>query len=446
MRNEVFRRIPPMSGLLAFFAAIGLLQFRPVGAQGSGSSQSGPGMATMSMGAEANDPGAFLMQMASGTSINPASGGLPMVMHQPGNWRLMFMGQGYAVDTQQTGPRGRDKFYSVNWGMIAGEHRVGRGEFLVQSMFSLEPATITDRSYPELFQTGETAYGVPLVDAQHPHNFIMALGAQYVHPLGESGILQLYYAPVGDPALGPVAFPHRASAEDLPQAPLGHHWEDSTHIAGDVATAALKERRIRVEASGFYGTEPGENRWTIPWGPMNSWSGRVSVAPSANWVIQASAGRLTHPERQTAGDIVRLTGSVQYSRPSQGGQTWSSALIWGRNHEIPADRNLNAYLAETVVPLGQRNTVTGRAEVVSKDDLFADSPKLEQQLASSVGTTFQVHAYTAGYTRTLRNIEHVETAIGANATCYRVPESIQPYYGQHPFGVDIYVRFRLTGR
>ena len=146
-------------------------------------------------------------------------------------------------------------------------------------MLSLEPATITNRSYPLLFQTGETAYGRPLVDAQHPHNFIMALGAHYAHPLGSDTMLQLYYAPVGDPALGPVAFPHRASAAELPQAPLGHHWQDSTHIADNVATVAVQHAWLRLEASGFYGTEPGENRWHIDWGPMNSYSGRLSVAP-----------------------------------------------------------------------------------------------------------------------------------------------------------------------
>ena len=407
---------------------------------------SGEGMDDMHSNAGAEDPGAFLMRMASGTAMNPASSSFPMVMSQYGHWNWMFMAQGFVVDTQQTGPRGTDKFYSVNWGMISTERRIGVGEFMLQSMLSLEPATVTNRSYPELFQTGETAYGVPLVDAQHPHNLIMALGAQYARPLGEAGMFQFYYAPVGDPALGPVAFPHRASAVDLPQATLGHHWEDSTHIAANVGTIALMERCFRIEASGFYGTEPGENRWTLMWGPMNSWSGRVSFAPSPNWMIQTSSGRLTHPERQQTGDVVRVTSSVQYSRPLRNGLAWSSALIWGRNHETAAGRNLNAYLAETLLPLGRMDALTARFESVAKDDLFVNMPVIESQLASSVGTVFQVQAYTAGYTRTLRDFIGVETALGANLTAYGVPDPIQPHYGQHPLGANVFLRLRLVGR
>src|SRR5436853_3366327 len=212
----------------------------------------------------------YMMNVASGTSRNPEAWSMPMKMKPAGSWNLMIMGQGFLVDTQQSGPRGADKFYSTNWGMFSAIHRLGRGSFMFQSMFSLEPATVTNESYPLLFQTGETAYGRPLVDRQHPHNFFMALGVQYARPLGDNTMLQLYYAPVGDPALGPVAFPHRASAAELPQAPIGHHWQDSTHIADNVATVALKHKWVRLEASGFYGTEPNENRWNFDWGPMNS--------------------------------------------------------------------------------------------------------------------------------------------------------------------------------
>ena len=258
-------------------------------------------------------------------------------------------------------------------------------------------------------------------------------------------MLQLYYAPVGDPALGPVAFPHRVSAEDLPQAPIGHHWEDSTHIAGDVATVAFREKRFRIEGSGFYGTEPGENRWAIVWGPMNSWSGRASYIPSPNWSFQISAGRLTHPEPQTPGDLVRITSSAQYSRPLRSGRTWSSALIWGRNHYVAADRrNLNAYLGETVVPFGKMNSVTSRIEMVAKDDLFANSPTTERQLAASAGTSFYVRTFIAGYTRSFHTVKGFEPSFGANMTFYGVPEAIQPYYGQRPVAANIYLRLRLA--
>ena len=257
-----------------------------------------------------NDAALYSMTMASGTSVNPQSFGMPMLMRRIGSWNLMFMGQAFVADTQQSGPRGGDKLYSLNAFMISAEHGLGKGSVTLETMLSLEPATVTGERYPLLFQTGETAYGMPLADAQHPHDFLMGLGVEYTRPLSEHSMLQMYYAPVGDPALGPVAFPHRASAADLPQAPLGHHWQDSTHLADNVATVALKYRWLRLEASGFHGAEPDEYRWDIDWGAMDSYAGRLSVFPSKNWMAQISAGRIAGPERQTPGDVVRATASL----------------------------------------------------------------------------------------------------------------------------------------
>jgi hypothetical protein len=397
----------------------------------------------MNMGGT-NQAGAFLMGQASGTSMNPQSWPMPMLMLNPDDWSLMFMAQAFILDTQESGPRGADKFYSANWGMFAASHDLGGGSFMFQMMLSLDPATITNRSYPELFQTGETAYGKPLVDAQHPHNFIMGLGFHYAHPLGENTMLQFYFAPVGDPALGPVAFPHRASADELPQAPLSHHWQDSTHIADEVITAGIMlHNMVRLEASGFYGTEPGENRWIIQYGPINSWATRLSVFPSQNWMAQFSVGRIARPERQEPGDVVRATASIHYTRPMQGA-SWSTSLIWGRNHEILDQRNLNSYLLESVAPYRRKNFFTGRVELVDKDELFSDQPVLEAQLDRTIGSTFRIGAYTAGYTRDIGAFHNVETGIGANFTAYTTPDAIKPYYGSHPLSVNMYLRLRLN--
>jgi hypothetical protein len=247
-------------------------------------------------------------------------------------------------------------------------------------------------------------------------------------------MLQLYYAPVGDPALGPVAFPHRASAFELPQATLGHHWEDSTHIADNVATVAVRHKWLRLEASGFYGSEPNENRWNIDWGRMNSWSARVSVAPTQNWLAQVSTGHLTMPERQEEGDVQRTTASLQYSRPMDTGTSWSSSLIWGHNHELLNHRTVNGFLFETLYPATRRNFLTGRIEVVDKDELA---------LPAKLGATFRIRAYTAGYTRDIVTFSGIETGLGANVTAYGIPPAITPYYGEHPWGVNLYLRLRL---
>ena len=139
---------------------------------------------------------------------------------------LMLHGLAYVSDMQQSGPRGGDKLFSTNWLMGMASRKIGSGTVMFRSMLSADPATVTKRRYPLLFQTGEEAFGRPIVDGQHPHDLFMELSAQYAHQFGESTSVGVYGAPVGDPALGPVAFPHRISAMELPQATLAHHLQD----------------------------------------------------------------------------------------------------------------------------------------------------------------------------------------------------------------------------
>lgn len=393
-----------------------------------------------------NPAGMYLMNLSSGTSENPPSWPMPMILTHYGHWNTMFMGTGFLSDIQQSGPRGADKLYSVNWVMATAQHRVGsNGAFEAVLMLSLEPATVTDRSYPLLFQTGETAYGVPLADAQHPHNLIMALGFHYVRPLSRDAMLDLYFAPVGDPALGPVAYPHRASAEELPEAPLSHHLQDSTHISDEVVTAGIRYKDVKLEASGFYGSEPGENRWIVETGPINSWSARLWYFPRRNWAAQVSYGWLTRPEALEPGDQSRVTSSVAYTRPVRGA-SWSSTLSWGRTHNTATLRNLNSYLAESVLPVTRRNFITGRIELVDKDELFSAQPDLEQHLDALAGNTFRIGAYTAGYTRDIHLFPYVETGVGVNFSAYSLAAAIKPYYGSRPVGGNVFLRLRLKPR
>lgn len=394
---------------------------------------------------EMNDTAMFLMGRTSGTGANPESAPMKMFSWKAGKWNLMFHGQGFIGDVQQTGPRGADKFYSSNWFMGMAEHDIGRGAFTIRAMLSAEPATITQRVYPELFQTGETAFGKPIVDGQHPHDLFMELSVAYAHPIGEKTNVEIYFAPVGDPALGPVAFPHRISAAELPQAALSHHLQDSTHIANEVLTVALHKPHWGAELSGFHGAEPNENRWNIDGGQLDSWSARLSWTPAANWSAQLSAGRLHKPEALEPGDQLRSTASVTYDRPFTSGD-WATSVIWGRDHKTDTKRNLNSYLLESVVRFREKNYVTGRAELVDRDELFANQPAIEQHLAATVGTVFRVGAFTAGYTRDVRLVPHVVTGIGGNVTLYNVPLAIQPFYGAHPAAFYIFLRFRLEGK
>lgn len=262
----------------------------------------------------------------------------------------------------------------------------------------------------------------------------MGLGVHYAHAMGDHTILQFYFAPVGDPALGPVAYPHRASAEEIPQAPLGHHWEDSTHVADEVVTAGVRYRKVGLEASGFYGSEPDENRWDLDYGPINSWSTRLSYFPAPNW--SAQVGRLARPERQEPGDVVRSTASVSYTRPMKDA-SWSSSLIWGRDHFVLGQRNRNAFLSESVFLIRKGNFLAGRAELVDKDELFYGGSPL-------AGQSFRIGAYILGFTQDIFTFDNLETGLGANVTTYSFPAAIKPYYGDHPVGVSVYLRFRLN--
>ncbi len=386
----------------------------------------------------------FFMAESSGTALQPSAWPMPMLMMQIRDWRLMSMAQAFVVDTQQSSPRGADKLYSTNWGMLSAVHPVGSGSLMLRLMMSLEPATITEERYPLLFQTGETAYGTPIADGQHPHNLFMEIAVQYARPLSDRSMWNIYYAPVGDPALGPVAYPHRASAAELPQAPLGHHWEDSTHIAYNVVTTGITYRKVRIESSGFYGREPGENRWTIPFGAIDSWSTRFSYLPSGNWVAQVSVGRLHNPEAERLGDVFRTTASVEYVRPSAGGNSWATTLLWGQDQKLSERRTINAVLAETVVPFRRRNFVTGRYEWTERDELFDNNPSLAEQLTSHTGQyAFNVHAFTAGYTRDIDLFRNAQTGFGFNVSTYEIDRALAPYYGAHPWGINVFFRIRL---
>ncbi len=448
-------RVGKVFGLMIFIAAMGGREVRaqapPTAPQKpmpgmempSGAAPAGQD-ATMQMGGM-NSAGMYLMERTSGTSANPASAVMKMFSWRTGGWNFMFHGEGFISDVQQTGPRGGDKFLSTNWFMGMAEHDIGRGAFTIRAMLSAEPATVTGRYYPELFQTGETAFGKALVDGQHPHDLFMELSVAYARTLGEKTNVEIYFAPVGDPALGPVAFPHRVSAAELPQAPLGHHLQDSTHIANEVLTAALRRPHWGAEVSGFHGAEPNENRWNIDAGGLDSWSARLTWTPTPNWSAQISAGHLHHPEALEPGDQFRSTASVTYNRPFVQGD-WATSVIWGRDHETDTKRNISSYLVESVVRFREKNYITGRAELVDRDELFANQPAIEQHLAATVGTVFRIGAYTAGYTRDVHIVPYVITGIGGNFTFYNVPIAIQPFYGEHPAAFYMFLRFRLEGK
>ena len=377
----------------------------------------------------------------SGTDVEPASTPAQMIMRQSGDWMLMFHGEAFLNILQQTGPRGADKLFATDWAMATAQRTLGKGTLTLKGMLSLEPATISARRYPELFQQGETAYGKPIVDGQHPHDFISELAVAYDYSLGEQTALSVYLAPVGSPALGPPAYPHRESAAEDPFAPLGHHFEDSTHVADEVITLGLTHRFFRLEASGFHGREPDEYRWDIDGGRIDSWSTRATINPAPNWSLQYSIAQLHSPEELSpVEDLRRMTASVMYNRPMRRGN-WATLGLWGRNQGLLDGNVGNAFLLESTLRFLDRNNVWTRLENADRTNelLLADGilpPGFTERYFA------RVQAYTAGYDREIARVSHVSTALGVQMMWYGVPAALQSDYGRHPIGAAMYLRVR----
>jgi len=386
-------------------------------------------------------PQEIVRHTGSGTSAEPDSTPVPMLMTKKGKWTLMFHANVFVLDEQQSSPRGEDKFFSTNWFMGMAQRPLGPGVFTARAMLSLEPATITGRQYPLLFQQGETAFGKPIADGQHPHNFFMEIAALYDLKLGKNGLLSFYAAPIGDPAIGPIAYPHRASASEDPLAALGHHQEDSTHIAEDVVTVGVAYRIARIEASGFHGREPNENRWNISQGKIDSWSTRLTIQPGKNWSGQYSYARIASPEALFPNeDQERMTASAIYNRPFRNGN-WASSLIWGRTRSLEDSSIFNSYALESTLRFLTRNHAWTRIENAERSNelLFGENALPPSFLEQPIG---RVQAYTLGYDRDFDVIPHVATAIGAQVTVYGVGEDLKPVYGWHPAGVALFLRVR----
>jgi hypothetical protein len=299
-------------------------------------------------------------------------------------------------------------------------------------MFSAESLTSPHPGFPELFQTGETYHGEPLVDHQHPHNVFAELSLLYTVPISEKVSWELYGGPAAEPALGPVTYIHRTSASELPLAPLGHHLQDSTHTSFGVVTTGFVIDRIKLEASAFNGHEPNEERWSIQLAPLDSWSTRVSVAPGRDWTTQYSVGRLENPEALEPGSQWRQTASVEHNHPMTAGN-WATSLVWGRVHELADGVNLNSYLLESTLNFLRRDYAFTRLELVDKDELFPQA---------AVHPAYRIGAYTAGGVRDLVQNRAWQLGLGADVTVYSKPGVLDAAYGNYPVSFQVFLRVR----
>ena len=392
---------------------------------------------TQPMSMNMNDPlGISMERMGSGTTWIPDAVPLPARHFMTGSWLIMLHGFGFVQYDKQGGPRGADQFGSLNWAMLMASRDLLGGRFQARTMLSLDPATVSNRGYPLLLQSGESYRGQPLVDRQHPHDFWMELAVMYERALSRGIGLSAYVAPAGEPALGPVAFMHRPSAMDNPMAPLGHHWQDATHISFGVLTAGIFGHHWKLEGSVFNGREPNEERWGFDRVRLDSYSGRFTAHLDSNWTVSVGYGYLESPEALNPGESAhRMTASILHGRRIGHTGQLAAAVVWGSNRRSGVITH--AALAETEAVLDLRNTLYGRIEAAQKtaEDLVLTSVAPD--------TKFSMIAVSGGLIREVCRGSGSTLGVGLQGTVNLLPAQLEPLYGsRRPLGAMVFVRIR----
>jgi hypothetical protein len=372
---------------------------------------------------------------ASGTSWQPDTS--PMEgLHRMGDpWMTMWHGIANLVYDDQGGPRGDSKTFSNSMLMFMGRREVDAGAFGARVMISADPL-MGKSGYPELFQNGETADGVhPLINRQHPHNLLMEAAGTYSVDVSADSSVFGYAGIAGEPALGPPAFMHRFSGMDDLEAPLSHHWLDSTHVTYGVVTAGYVWDRLKLDASVFNGREPDQNRYQVELRRFDSYSARLSYNPTPDLSLQLSSGRLASPEQLEPNVAVhRSTASASYNRMLMQFQ-WQTTLAFGRNDPQPGTAS-NAWLLESALIFADAHTFFGRAERVAKDELFVPGQPL-------YGQTFTIDSLSLGYIYDFAHLAQARVGVGGLVTVYRFPTILDPAYGDGPISCMVFLRIKL---
>jgi hypothetical protein len=373
----------------------------------------------------------------SGTSWLPDSSPMYGRMFMFGEDMLMLHGAIFPRYTNVSTRRGDDRIDAPNWIMAMYSHPIGDNTQLgARLMMSLDPLTEGGRGYPLLFQSGESWQGEPLHDRQHPHDLFDEVSLSLSHKLNPDLSSYIYFGYPGEPALGPPTFMHRPSAMDDPDAPLGHHWQDSTHVTFGVATVGLQWRNFKIEGSIFTGREPDEDRYDFDRPRFDSYSGRISWNPTQNLALQVSYGYIHSPEAlEPELNRHRTTASVIYNLPLGHDVNWSNTFVWGQNHDT-GEGKTQSFLIESNYQRG-RDTLYVRWERVEKS-----GHELVLKPADESGI-FPISGYTLGYVRDLSHGSGFDVGLGAQFTINDRPDSLDRYYGDDlGYAFQFFLRIR----
>lgn len=384
-------------------------------------------------------PNALMQRAGSGTSWLPDAAPMHAYHIQIGPWNLMAHGSLVLRYTNQDVAReGRNSSRAVdapNWFMLMAATPVGSaGRFIGRAMLSLDRLTEGGNGYPLLFQTGESWKGEPLVDRQHPHDLFSELALAYSHQGGENLSLFVYLGLPGEPALGPPVFMHRPSALNNPDATLGHHWQDASHISFGVATAGLQYKDFKLDGSTFTGREPNEDRYNIDKPRFDSYSVRLSFNPSHRIALQTSTGFLKSPEAlEPDTDVWRTTASLLHVYPINTEKNVSTAIIWGMNKPTSQEAE-QSFVVESDFAMGGQS-IYARLEFVEKTAAELGLENFQERL-------FSARSITVGYVKEFLSIWDLSASIGVQGTAYAIQNDLKPFYGSNPFSLELFLKLR----
>jgi hypothetical protein len=366
----------------------------------------------------------------SGSGWMPGNAFVPMSMYHYGEWMAMVHGSVSLRFTRQGGPRGESAFSAPNWFMASVRRSTSEnGTLILRSMLSLDRLTEGGDGYPLLLQSGESWKGEHLVDRQHPHDLFSELSAMYDHRLTDRLNAFAYLAYPGEPALGPPAFMHRASAGFNPDAPISHHWQDATHVSFGVLTAGVVWNRLKLELSAFNGREPNEERFGFDTPRINSRSIRLTFNPVHQLSLQTSVAALRDPENNGV-DVTRSSASLMFAQGISRNTHLESAVIWGQNNDSHA--GVTGSLVFEASLRFSEYAIHGRAEIVEKI-------RHELSIPENPEGVERIRQYSIGVSRSLIGIAGMEARIGAQSTYYALSSDLQRYYGANPVAFQLFL-------
>ena len=348
--------------------------------------------------------------------------------------RLQFHGNAFAAFVDQNTLRGGSELQSTAWLMSSYTHAIDDAALGARVMLTLDPLTLGDCGYARLAigQLGvcdDRAFD----DRVGAHPFLMDVSAHGTLLL-DRATLSVRAGLVGEPALGPTSYMHRASAQFDPALPLTSFDLNPAHIANGFATVGVARGRFSLEMSAFNSDHGDDDLYDLDPGAFNSFAARAGVRIGVANHLRISAGRLDSVQGGAhaghsgiSGDTRIVTLSLE-GENSVRGTPVTTTFAWGRQRA--GGIGTNAFLAEALVQHG-RHALSLRTESlqsVEQDVSIVILPdgSHDHDITSHVVAT---HEIGASWSLRLARLFNVQGRAGVRGSVTFFPERRHGYFG-----------------